>query len=424
MRKLWLIIKREYLTRMRSKGFVIATFAIPLLAIGIFAMTVLLAGRAANRTLKIAILDHVGGLAPAIAGNLDERLPNGQAAFQVVSAVEESQPGEKTLEEFHTRIRQGQLDGCIVLNKDIMQGKAAEFYTKNLGDFMQTNSVRRAISTAVIARRLSNRGIHVENVRDVIRSVDITMMKVSAQGESIEKGQTFIIAMVLVTLMYISILFYGMATMRSILEEKSTRTIEILAASVRPFYLLAGKILGVAAVGLTQFLIWAISGALLATYGATLVAIFRPDAASVNLHLPISALVYMVIFFLGGYLLYASLFAAVGAMVSNEEDAQQMQWPIAAPAVLGFMFFNVIMRDPNSTASIALSMFPLFTPILMLMRIALQMPPFWQIALSFVILALTTVGVMFFAAKIYRVGILMYGKRPSLAEILRWLRYT
>ena len=424
MRKLWLIIKREYLTRIQSKGFAIATFAIPLFAVGIFVLAIVLAGRSANRTMKIAILDYAGGLAPAIAQDLDQKLPNGQAAFQVVRKVDGSQPGEKALEEFRTQVRQGQLDGCIVLNKDIMEGKAAEFYTKNPSDFMQTNSIRRAVSTAVIARRLSDRGIHVDSVREVIRSVDMTVMKVSAQGESIEKGQTFIIAMILVTLMYTSILLYGVATMRSILEEKSTRTIEILAASVRPFYLLVGKILGVAATGLTQFLIWAITGGLLVTYGAAMVAAVRPGASSLDLHLPVSTLVYMVIFFLGGYFLYASLYATVGAMVSNDEDAQQMQLPIAAPAILGFMLFNVIIRDPNSTASIALSMIPLFTPILMLLRIALQTPPFWQIALSLAICAAGTFAVIKVSAKIYRVGLLMYGKRPTLVELYRWLRST
>ena len=424
MRKLWLIIKREYLTRVRSKGFIIATFGIPLLSIGIFAVAVFLAARPLNRTMKIAILDRAGGLAPSITQYLDDKLPSGQPAFRVVQTIDESRPEAKAREELRTQVRKGQLDGGIVVKKDVLEGKAAEFYTKNPGDFTLTNSIRRAVSNAVIARRLNDRGVHVDSVGEVIRGVDVTLLKVSERGESIEKGQTFIIAMMLVMLMYVSILLYGVATMRSILEEKSTRTVEILVASVRPFYLLTGKILGVAATGLTQFLIWSITGGVLLTYGGTMAAVFRPDVKSIELHLPVSTLVYMVVFFLGGYFLYASLFAAVGAMVSNEEDAQQMQWPIVMPAVLSVMLFNFIVRDPSSTASIALSLIPFFTPILMLLRIALQTPPFWQIALSVVILALTTVGVMYFAAKIYRVGILMYGKRPSLVELLRWLRYT
>jgi ABC-2 type transport system permease protein len=424
VRKLWLVIKREYLTRVRSKGFIIATFGIPLLSIGVFALAVFLAVRPGNRTMKIAILDHAGGLAPSITQYLDDKLPSGQPAFRVVQTLDESQPEAKAREELRTQVRKGQLDGGIVVKKDVLEGKAAEFYTKNPGDFTLTNSIRRAVGNAVIARRLSDRGIHVDSVREVIRGVDVTLVKVSERGESVEKGQTFIIAMMLVTLMYVSILLYGAVTLRSIIEEKSTRTIEILAASVRPFYLLAGKILGVAAMGLTQFLIWAVTGGVLLTYGSTMAAVFRPGASSLDLHLPVSTLVYMVLFFLTGYFLYASLFAAVGAMVSNEEDAQQLQWPIVMPAVLGFMLFNVIIRDPNSTASIVLSMIPFFTPILMLLRIALQTPPFWQIALSIGILLLSTVGVTYFSAKIYRVGILMYGKRPSLVEVLRWLRYT
>lgn len=151
---------------------------------------------------------------------------------------------------------------------------------------------------------------------------------------------------------------------------------------------------------------------------------FRPDASPVQFHLPLATLVYLVVFFLGGYFLYASLYATVGAIVSSEEDAQQMQWPVTLMVLMAFVPFGVILRDPNSPASIVLSLIPFFTPILMFLRIALQTPPFWQIALSLVLLALTTVGLIRFAGRIYRVGVLMYGKRPSLVEVFRWLKYT
>jgi ABC-2 type transport system permease protein len=209
-----------------------------------------------------------------------------------------------------------------------------------------------------------------------------------------------------------------------VLEEKSTRIIEILASSVKPSHLLSGKILGVAAVGLTQYLIWALTAALVSGYGAAVGSVFRPGASAPSFHLPASFLVYPLIFFLAGYFLYASLYAALGAMVSSEEELQQVQLPVTMLLVVCVILSPIIMRDPNSPLAVTLTMIPLFSPILMVFRITVQTPPFWQIALSLALCVLTTAGVVQLSAKIYRVGILMYGKRPSLVELLRWLRYT
>ena len=181
---------------------------------------------------------------------------------------------------------------------------------------------------------------------------------------------------------------------------------------------------GVAAVGFTQYLIWMISGALLASYGASVAAAFSPGASLPQIQFPLSMLLYLVVFYLTGYFLYAALYAAAGAMVSSDEEAQYVQLPMTLMIVVAFMLFGVIMHNPNSTLSIVLSLIPFFAPILMVMRIAMQTPPFWQIALSIGLMLLTTFGVLHLSARIYRVGILMYGKRPSVVELLRWLRYT
>jgi ABC-2 type transport system permease protein len=254
--------------------------------------------------------------------------------------------------------------------------------------------------------------------------VDLTLVKVTEQGEAEEKGQTLLLATALATVLYITLLTYGIATMRSILEEKSTRIVEILIASIRPSQLLAGKILGVAGVGMTQFLIWTVTAGALGAYGGAMSRALSPDAHPAPIHLPLSTLVYLVIFFLAGYFLYAALYATVGAIVSSEEDAQQMQWPVTLLVIMAFVPFGIILHDPNSPASVVLSLVPFFAPILMFLRIALQTPPFWQIALSLALLVLTTVGLIRFAGRVYRVGVLMYGKRPSLVEVLRWLKYT
>ncbi len=425
MRKLWIISKREYLTRVRTKTFVLSTVGFPLLSIGILAFTVIVARRQSSQTVRIAILDNSGDLAAPIARGLNEKLPDGRLAFQVVETLDKPQDAEKVREQLRVRVRQGELDSYLVIPRGVLEGKeGAEFHTQNPGDVVRIGSVRRAVSDAVIARRLSDRGFRTENLIEIVRSVDITLLKITKQGEAEEKGQTFFVGLGMITMLYITLIIYGVSTMRSVLEEKTTHIIEILVSSVRPIELLSAKILGVAAVALTQYLIWTITSGLLAGYGTAMAKAFSPGAASVSIHLPTSTLVYLVIFFLAGYFLYASVYAAMGAMVSNEQDAQQVQIPVTMLIVVALMLYIVVLRNPNSTTSVVLSLIPFFAPILMVFRIALQTPPFWQIALSIVLLLVTTVGLVFVSSKIYRVGILMYGKRPSLVELFRWLRYT
>lgn len=424
MRKFWLIFKREYLTRLRSKGFVLSTIALPVLSIGLMLFSVFLATRQTGHTLKIVVLDSAGGVASDIARGLSEKISSGQPLFEVARVVDQPQDSEKARDEIRAQVREGRLDGYLVITKEVLTGKPAEYHAKNPGDLMVLGSLRRAVSDAVIARRLSDRGVHLDDLSAVVRGVDITVLKVTERGEAEEKGQTFLTALMIVMLLYVSMAAYGGVTLSSVLEEKTTRTVEVLVSSARPSQLLAGKLLGVAAIGLTQYLIWTITGWLLAAYGLTIARAFRPGASMPEVHLPAPLLVYLVVFFLAGYFLYASLFAAVGAMVSNEEESKPLQLVLVLPLIASIILFNVILRDPNSRLSIGLSLVPFFTPILMFLRIALQTPPFWQIALSLLIMTLTTVGSVYVSAKIYRVGILMYGKRPSLVELLRWLRYS
>jgi ABC-2 type transport system permease protein len=423
MRKVWLIVKREYLTRIRTKGFIFTTVALPLFSAGLLIFTMMLATRESDHPLKIALLDNAS-FAKIIAAGLTDKLKNGQPLFQLVQTLEQPQSDQKARDELADQVRRGLLDGYLVVPKEVLAGKAVEFHTRNTSDFQAVNSIRRAVDHAVISRRLSTRGIQIDNLNELVRGADFTLVKVGKGGESEEKGQTFIVAFAVVMVLYITLVVYGVATMRSVLEEKTTRILEILASSARPFQLLTGKIVGVAGVGFTQYLIWALAGALISTYGAAAVAAFRPGASAPQFHIPLSLLIYSVLFFLAGYFLYASLYAAVGAIVSREEDAQQVQMPVTLLIVAAFLLYPAVMRDPASRLSVVVSLVPFLSPILMTFRIALQTPPFWQIALSLALSIAATIGVVYVAAKIYRVGILMYGKRPSLVELFRWLKYT
>lgn len=422
MHKLWLVVKREYLTRVRTKGFIISTIVVPVLTVGILVLQIVTASRQAGHTLRIAVLDDAGGLGSAVVTGLSTKLPSGQAEFQVVQTWEN--PPADAENSLRAQVLRGELDAFLVLPAALADGKtSAEFHTRNPGQVTISNELDNDVSNAVIAQRLHARGVDVRDVAQVVKGVDLKVIKIGTRGDREEKGQTIVLAIVMGMLLYTTLIIYGVATMRAVMEEKTTRVIEILVASARPFYLLAGKIMGVAAVGLTQYAIWVTAGALVTAYGAALASMAHAGALP-SLHLSWPMLACTMIFFLMGYLLYASLYAAVGAMVSSDQEAQQAQMPVTMLIVAAVVLFNVILRDPNSPLSTALSMIPFFAPILMLLRITLQTPPFWQIALCLLILALTTAGFVFLAARIYRVGILMYGKRPSLAELVKWVKYT
>jgi len=426
MRKVGLVIKREFLTRIRSKGFLISTFALPIFMLGIMFFSIFMATRQADHTQKLAILDNAGGLVAGISQGLSHKLPNGQPAFQVTESRELVSPDEETQvrDSYRDKVNKEQLDGYLILPPGVLKDASAEYHTRNAGDFNTMGKIDRAVSDAVIGRRLAAQGVHVDKVGDIVRGIDVKLVKVTKEGETEEKGQTFATGFIMAFLLYMTLIIYGIATMRSVLEEKTTRVIELLVASVRPFQLMAGKILGVASVGFAQYLIWMLCAGLLATYGSAMASAFRPGTELPQFHVPLALLAYVIVFFLGGYFLYASIYAAMGAMVSSEEDAQQLLWPVTLPLVVAFIMFNMILSNPSSTTSVVLSMIPFFSPILMVMRIGVQMPPLWQIALSIALLFLTVFGIVQFSARIYRVGVLMYGKRPSLVEMARWLRYT
>jgi ABC-2 type transport system permease protein len=308
--------------------------------------------------------------------------------------------------------------------KGILNGAEATLRGRNTGDLQATRTINHALNNAIIERRLSDRGIHIDNLNEVMHGVELNLMKVTKTGESEENGQTILVQVSIVMILYFTLFVYGVITMRSVVEEKTTRIVEILASSIKPTHLLTGKIVGIAGVALTQYLIWMGTAGLVSAYGAAVGSAFRPGATAPSFHLPTAYLVYPILFFLGGYFLYASMYAALGSMASSDEDIQQVQMPVTLILVACMVLFPIIQRAPNSPLSVALTMIPFTSPILMVCRITVQTPPFWQIALSLAICVATTVAVIQVAAKIYRVGILMYGKRPSLVEVMRWLRYT
>jgi len=425
MPKLWFVVKREYLTRVLTKGFIISTVAIPALIIGVIVFQFFVAEKQPALTQTITIVDEAGQLGDLIESFLArQKLPDGKPAFSVVQIQEQPRDPKELRARLTARTRTHRLSGYLWIPRGILSGEKPQFVVRNPGAFMTLETINEAVREAVISRLLKSRGVSVQNLSTLLHSADVRLIHLTSEGESEEKGQIYAVAIGMATILYGSLLMYGITTMRSVLEEKTTRIMEILISSIRPFELLAGKILGVAAVGLTQFLIWAISAGLLTAYGLSVAKVASPSDSGFKVHLPPALLAFGVLYFIGGYFLFASMYAAIGSAVSSEQDAQQLQMPVTLLLVTSFFLFSIIMSDPNSTLSIALSMIPFFSPILMVMRIALQTPPLWQVALSLIFLLLTTLGVTYASARIYRVGVLMYGKRPSFVELFRWLRYS
>jgi ABC-2 type transport system permease protein len=422
VRKLGLIVKREYLTRVKTKGFVIGTLAVPLLGLAFCLMIVFLVNHKTESSLRFAIVDNSDGLSQSVVQGLNSKLEDGKPEFVVEQTFVRPADSDAVQTDLRNKINAGTLDAYLLIpakNTD-----SFELHMRNPDNFSQIGPLSGALDQSVITQRLSQQGVHVDDLKSVLKGADLKLLKVSDRGEAEEKGQSIGIAIALVVLLYTSLLMYGIITMRSVIEEKTTRTMEVLISAVRPFELLAGKILGVAAAAFTQFAIWMTSTALLFSYGALAAMGMGGKSMLSGVHVPPSLILYATLFFFGGYFLYSAMFAAVGAACSNEQDAQQLQWLAMGPLVFCMIIYSLILNDPSSKMAVILSEIPFFAPVLMSLRISLQTPPLWQIALSLGLLVLTTIVMIWLSAKIYRVGVLMYGKRPSLIEMARWLRYS
>jgi ABC-2 type transport system permease protein len=422
MRKIWLIIKREYLTRVKTKAFVISTLIVPLLGVGFVLLIAFLVSHQPQQNLRLAIVDEAGGLGASVKQSLEAAPASGKPQFTVTDVIDRPASAAVVEQTLRKRINSGELGAYLLISGDL--SLSVELHTKNPGNFAVLEPLTAALNEALVSARLRARGIHVGDVDQIARGVDLQVIKVSRSGESVEKGQTIGVAIALVVLLYMSLLMYGIVTMRSVLEEKTTRTMEVLISSVRPFQLLTGKILGVAATAFTQFLIWVVSLGLLASYGAVMGAMLNPNSSFPAMHIPLSLLIWVVCFFVAGYFLYSAMFAAIGAACSTEQDAHQLQWLAMTPLVFTMVLYSLVLNDPTSAASIILSEVPFFAPVLMPLRISLQVPSTAQLILSLLLLLGTIIGAIWASAKVYRVGVLMYGKRPTLPELLRWLRYS
>lgn len=426
MHNTWLIIRREYLERVRSKAFVVFTVLIPLFMYAVIILPSKLMTMKPSGVRHVAIVSDNDALAKQVATEIgenkeDKSAPKSDDVIAPKYTVEVETPlSDSTREKLNARIDAGTLDGFIWLPDDVMSTRKFTYYTKNASDFVETETMRNAVRLAITRSAMAKAGVGESQVQDLLRGVDIDTLRVE-KGKISKSGglMAFLLPMTLMMMIYMTTIIYGVAVMRSVIEEKTSRVVEVLLSSVSAKELMAGKILGVGAVGLTQMLIWATCGAVIGSPVMLAAKSMLKDAT-----LPWPVLIAFPVFFILGYLLYSSMYAAVGAMVNSDEEAQQLQWPVVMPLIACAVFASMVIRTPDSPLAFGLSIFPLTAPIIMFLRITVNTPPAWQIALSIGTLIATIYGIVWLCSRIYRVGILMYGKRPTLPEILKWIKFA
>ncbi len=423
MSKIISVIKREYIQIVRTKGFIIGTILGPVLMAAFIVVPIIVQFVSVDKQENIGVVDLSGEVFMELDKKLDQKLKDGSRRY-ILQKFEIEENVEQLLEKLNKKVLEKELTAYIHIPENITKGGVAEYVSEHVSDFDKQGNINQALSSIIIEKRLRGEGLDPEKIGQYMRPVKLDTKKVTTRGVERDVGGTFIIAFVLALILYMTVIFYGQIILRGVIEEKSSRVVEIVLSSLRPFQLMAGKILGIAAVGFTQYAIWALFGIAATRYSGNVVSRFFPEAAGLQIPtIPAYIFIYFIIFFILGYFLYGTMYAGIGSMVNNEKEAQQLVMPVTMFLVVPIMLMWFIIRNPDSSVSVVLSLVPFFSPILMLLRISVLLPPFPQIAASIVLLILTTVLMIWVSAKIYRVGILMYGKRPGFAEIIKWMRY-
>lgn len=424
MHKIWLIIKREYSTRVKKKSFLLLTILVPVIIIGFYAAIIAIAVNGASEKETIAVIDKSN----LFEGN---REPGSSLSFDYISGESESSFKTKYKEKGYKYFL-----SVPEINIDTPQ-RPVLYYAKSIGPVTQAR-IEGIINSAIEKKKMIAANIDLQKLKSIKTNISVITLKGEGDSSqslaSVNSGVGFTAGF----LIYLMLFIYGSMVMRGVMEEKTSRISEVIISSAKPFQLMLGKIIGIGGVGLTQFLIW-----IFLVIGLQfLIPIFFPEigrqleqaSAGGGVQgggmigvinslktLPIGNILFSFIFyFVGGYMMYASLFAAVGSMVNEDpQEAQQLVFPITMPIILSFVIMTQAINQPDSQLAIFGSLFPLTSPIVMMGRISYGVPA-WQMILSMLFLVIGFLGTTWVAARIYRTGILMYGKKPRLKEMFRW----
>ena len=437
MNKLKLIIQREFLAKVRNRTFIVMTFLSPILMIGMIALVALLTKSSIEKTSTVAFVDD-SGLFHGDDFNKDKSI-----VFEDLTEI--------GIEKAKIIVRESSHEGLLYIPSkgDLDEiASSIQFFSEESPSMITISSLESILDKKLENEKMKKLGIDVVKLEKSKVNIDIRMSNFSGiKSSKLINGIKIGIGMGAGYLIMMFIIIYGAMVMRSVIEEKTSRIIEVIISSVKPFQLMLGKIFGTALAGLTQFVVWGLLMVLIFIgssyfFGVELhnsgVGMQQMGADQMNqlaqndtqllfdelMNLPlVSTFIFFILYFLLGYLLYSSLYAAIGAAVDNETDTQQFMLPIMLPLMLGvYIGFATVINDPHGTIATVFSMIPFTSPIVMLMRIPFGVP-WWQILVSLTLLLLTFFGIVWIAAKVYRVGILMYGKKISYKELMKWVRY-
>ena len=437
MKQIWLVTKREFLVQVKKKSFILLTIFTPLLMVGLIALVVFLS-KANQETSSIAIIDESGLFTTTFRTDEDE--------IYAFYPIEDLQGLKDSIRE------SSYLQGILHIPKtdssfENLKNGIELVSNKNLG-LMQISSMESKIGDRLEKINLERRGLSEEDLANARVNISLNVKKETTEGSSetstMSEGVKTALSYMLMYAIFMFIMIYGVRVMRSVIEEKNNRVVEIIISSVKPFNLMVGKILGTTLVALTQFIIWIGIILLAMLFVPSLMESAIPTAEmaqssnagvenslndSINevidtlfsLNFPLIIIAFLIYFFFG-YLLYSSFFAAIGASVDNETETQQFMWVGLMPLMLGVYGAISIIENPDGPVGFWMSMVPFTSPVAMMSRISYGVP-LWELLLSIAILIISVIAMIWFAAKIYRVGILMYGKKPSFKEWMKWVKY-
>jgi ABC-2 type transport system permease protein len=419
------VLRREFLERVRSKAFVIGTILFPILMAASWILPARMGSGGGTRHL-VVVDQAPAGVGEAVVRLLTAPQPGrGDDKDRITFVVDRvAQPLEQVKAGLIGRVQRKEIDGYLYLPPDVVQTSQVQYRARNVANFSVLKMVEGAATQAVQTARLRAAGLDVSQVAALVREVDVGTGRITDKGE--EGGSafsTFFLGYIVGFLMYLMILLYGMNVLRSVLEEKTNKIAEVIVSSMKASDLMLGKILGVGAVALLQVGIWGAIGGFATSRSDALTKRFGiPPGALDVVKVPVGTLAALFGFFVLGYLLYAALYAALGAAVNSEQEAQQFQLMVMMPLIVPVMMVGRIASDPLGPVATVLGLIPFTAPVTMAMRLTSSPVPAAQIAASLALLAVTVLAVAWLAGKIYRVGILSTGKKPTLRELGQWLR--
>jgi ABC-2 type transport system permease protein len=414
----WSVVaRREFVERVKTKWFAIVTVLGPLGMIGLIVLPAWLAVKQAEERVVVEVVDRSGrDVAAAI----------GAAAAQIGSDFELRAVAPDTADAAElAKIEAEEIQGYLTVPPDALAGGTLVYRGDNASSPGFQSRFRAAIQFGLIRVRAGDHGLSVEQALALTLPPKIDLLHTTGVGEARSGTESFLVGYVVAFILYMAILLYAINVMRSVVGEKTSRVVELVVSAIPPRALMAGKVIGVGSVGLLQLAIWVGTAGLLLRFRAEVLGVFGvADAGGFELpDLGLGTVAVVLTYFVAGYFFFAALYAAIGAMVNSDQEAQQAQTPVVLLLMVPIVCAQLVAGDPRGTAAQVLTMLPFSSPVLMPMRWILDAATPLELAISLAILAISIAGVVALAARIYRVGILMYGKRPGLRELARWLRY-